>query len=112
MNKPVYLGLSILGLSKILMYEFWYDYIKPKYGEKTKLCNMDTDILTFIVFVKTDHIYKDTAEDVQTRFDTTNYELDGLLPRAKNKKVIWLMKDELGGKVTTKLVGLRVIKNL
>ena len=48
---------------------------------------MDTDILTFIVFIKTDHIYKDTAEDVQTRFDTTNYELDGLLPRAKNKKV-------------------------
>ena len=102
MNKPVHLGLSILGLSKILMYEFWYDYIKPKYGEKAKLCNMDTDILTFIVFIKTDHIYKDTAEDVQTRFDTTNYELDGLLPRAKNKKV----------KQNKKLVGLRVIKNL
>ena len=72
MNKPVYLGLSILELSKILMYEFWYDYVKPKYGENAKLCYMDTD--SFIVHVKTDDIYKDIAEDVETRFDTSNYE--------------------------------------
>ena len=89
MNKPVYLGLSILELSKILMYEFWYDYVKPKYGEKVKLCYMDTD--SFIVYIKTDDIYKDIAEDVETRFDTSNYELEcnsigRRLPKTKNKK--------------------------
>ena len=63
MNKPVYLGLSILELSKILMCEFWYDYVKPKYGKKAKLCHMDTD--SFIVHIKTDNIYKDIAEDVE-----------------------------------------------
>ena len=97
MNKPVHLGLSILELSKILMYEFWYDYVKPKYGEKAKLCYMDTD--SFIVYIKTDDIYKDIAEDVETRFDTSNYELDRPLPKGKNKKVIGLMKDELGRKI-------------
>ena len=71
MNKPVHLGLSILELSKILMYEFWYDYVKPKYGEKAKLCYMDTD--SFIVYIKTDDIYKDIAEDVKTSFDTSSY---------------------------------------
>ena len=84
MNKPLYLGFSILELRKILMYEFWYDHVKPKYGEKSKLFYMDTD-----------DIYKDIAEDVQTRFDTSNYELDRALPKAKNKKVAELMKDEL-----------------
>ena len=84
MNKPVYLGLSILELSKILMYEFWYDYVKPKYGEKVKLCYMDTD--SFIVYIKTDDIYKDIAEDVETRFDTSNYELDKPFPKGKIKK--------------------------
>ena len=76
MNKPVYLELSMLELSKILMQEFWYDYIKPKYGEKAKLCYMDTD--SFIRYINTDDIYKDIAEDVETRFDTSNYELDKL----------------------------------
>ena len=71
-NKPVHLGLSVLELKKILMYEFWYDYIKPKYGEKVKLCYMDTD--SFIVYIKTDDIYIDIA-DVETRFNTSNYEL-------------------------------------
>ena len=70
MNKPVCLGLSILELSKILMYEFWYDYVKPKY-EKEKLCYMDT--VSFTVYIKTDDIYKDIAEDNETRFDTSNY---------------------------------------
>ena len=60
MNKPVYLGLSILNLSKTVMYEFWYDYLKPKYGENVKLCYIDTD--SFIVHVKTDYIYKDIAK--------------------------------------------------
>ena len=62
MNGPVYLGLSILDLSKTVMYEFWYDYLKPKYGENGKLCFMDID--SFIVHVKTDDIYKDIAEDL------------------------------------------------
>ena len=73
-NKPAGLGLSILKLSKILMYEFWYFYVKPKYGEKVKLCDMDTD--SCIVCIKTNNIYKDTAEDVGAIFDTSNYELD------------------------------------
>ena len=72
MNKPADLGLSILHLSKTAMYEFWYDYIKPKYGEKAKLCYMGTD--SFIIHVKTDDIYKDIAEDIETRFDTSNYK--------------------------------------
>ena len=95
-KKPVYLGFSILKLSKILMYEFWYDYVKLKYGEKAKLCYKDTD--SFIVYIKTDEICKHIAEDVQTIFDTSNYELecnsnDRPLPKGKNKKVIGLIKD-------------------
>ena len=68
MNKPLYLGLSILHLSKTVMYEFWYDYVKPKYGENAKLCYVDTDSLIF--HVKTDDIYKDIAEDVETKSGT------------------------------------------
>ena len=84
------------------MYEFWYDYVKPKYGENAKLCYMDTD--SFIVHVKTDDIYKDIAEDVETRFDTSSYELEcnsieRPFQKGKNKKVIELMRDELGGKI-------------
>ena len=104
MNKPVYLGLSILDLSKTVMYEFWYDYVKPKYGENAKLCYMDTD--SFIVHVKTNYIYKDIAEDVETRFDTSNYEIDKPLPKGKNEKVIGLMNDKLGGQIMTKFVTL------
>ena len=104
MNKPVYLRLSILELSKILMYELSYDYVKPKYGEKAKLCYMDTN--SFIVYIKTDDIYKNITEDVETRFDTSNYELDRPLPKGENKKVIGLMKDELGGKIMIKFFGL------
>ena len=66
------------------MYEFWYDHVKPKYSEKVKLCYMNTD--SFIVYIKTDDIYKDNAEDVETRFDTSHYELDRLSPKGKNKK--------------------------
>ena len=102
MNKLVRLGLSAPDLSKILLYEFWYDFVKPKYGEKAKLCYVD-----FNVHIKTDYIYKDIAEDVENRFDTSNYELYRPLPKGKNKKVIGLMKDELGGRVMIKFVGLR-----
>ena len=68
MNEPVYLGFSILNLRKTVIYEFWYDYVKPRYGENAKLCYMDTDNVD--VHVKTDDIYKDIAEDIETRFDT------------------------------------------
>ena len=105
MNNPVYLGLSILDLSKIVMYEFWYDYVKPKYGENVKLCYMDTN--SYIVHVKTDYIYKDIAEDVETRYDTSNFEIDRPLPKGKNIKGIELMKDGLGGQIMKEFVGLR-----
>ena len=105
MDKPVYLGLSILELGKTVMYEFWYDYVKPKYGENTKLSYMDTD--SFTVHVKTDDIYKDIAENVETRFDTSNFEIDRPLPKGKNIKVIGLMKDELGGQIMKEFFGLR-----
>ena len=87
MNKPIYLGLSILEISKILMYE----------------C-MDTD--SFIMDIKTNDFYKDIANDVENRFDTSNYEVNRPLPMGKNK-VIGLMKDELGGKIITEFVTLR-----
>ena len=79
------------------MYEFWYDYVKLKYGENAKPCYMDTD--SFTVYVKTEDIYKDIAEDVKTRFDTSNFELDRPLPKGNNKTVITLMKDQLGGQI-------------
>ena len=105
MNKPIYLGLSILDISKILMYEFWYDYMKSKYGNDVKLCYTDTD--SFIMNIKTEDFYKDIANDVEKRFDTSNYEVNRPLPTGKNKKVIRLMKDELGGKISTEFVTLR-----
>ena len=67
MNKPIYLGLSILDISKILMYEFWYDYVKLKYNDNAKLCYMDNDI--FVINIKTNDFYKDIANDVDKRFD-------------------------------------------
>ena len=105
MNKPIYLGLSILEISKILMYKFLYDYMKPKYGNKVKLCYTDTD--SFIINIKTSDFYEDIASDVENRFDTSNYEVKRPLPMGKNKKVIGLMKDELGGKIITEFVTLR-----
>ena len=81
MNKPVYLDFSILDISKTLMYEFWYDYIKPKYGDNVKLCHMDTD--SFIMHIKTDDFYKDIAYDIEKRFDTSNYEINRPLPTGK-----------------------------
>ena len=105
MNKPIYLGLSILEISKILMYEFWYDHMKPKYGNNVKLCYMDTD--SFVMNIKTEDFYKDIANDVEKRFDMSNYEVNRPLPTGKNKNVIGLMKDELGGKIITEFVTLR-----
>ena len=83
-NKPVYLGLSILEISKKLMYEFWHDYIKPKYQQSAKLSFMDTD--SFIIGIKTKHPYEDIANDVEKRYDISNYEVNRPLPTRKNKK--------------------------
>ena len=105
MNKPIYLGLSILEISKLSMYEFCYDYMKPKFSDSVKLCYMDTG--SFIINIKTEDFYKDIANDVGKRFDTSNYERDRPLPTGKNKKVIGLMRDELGGRIITEFVALR-----
>ena len=102
MNKPIYLAFSILDLNKIVMYEFWYEYMKPKYTDNVKLCYMDTD--SFIMHIKTKDFY---AHNVEKRFDTSNYEVDKPLPSTKNKKVIGLMKDELGGKIMIEFAALR-----
>ena len=87
------------------MYEFWYDYVKPKYGENAKLCYIDTG--SFIVHAKTDDIYRDIAEDVEARFDTSDFEINRPLAKGKNKKVIGLTKGELGGQIMKEFVGLR-----
>ena len=105
LNKPIYVGMAILDISKTLMHEFWYDYMKPKYGDNVKLCYMDTH--SFICLIKTKNFYEDIADDVEKRFDTSNYEVYRPLPMRKNKKVNGLMKDELGGKIMTELVDLR-----
>ena len=105
MNKPVYLGQAFLDLSKIIMYEFHYDYMVPKYGDRLKLCYMETDSLVY--HIKTEDFYTDIADDVPARFDTSGYIPDRPLPVGLNKKVIELMKDKLGGAVMTEFVALR-----
>ena len=105
MYKPVYLGLPIIKLNKVVLYEFRYDYVKSNYGEKAKLCYMHKD--SFIVYLKTDDIYKDIVEDVEIRFDTSKYELDRPLSKEKNKNVIKIMKEELGRKIMKEFFGLR-----
>ena len=105
MNKPVYLGQAILDLSKTIMYEFHYEYMKRKYADdKITLCYMDTDCL--IYDIETDDFYKDIADDVESRFDTSGYAPDQPLPIGLNK-VIGLMKDELGGEIMKEFVTLR-----
>ena len=119
MKKPIYLGQAILLISKTLMLEFWYDYIKPKYGDKVKLCYMDTDsfvmliktddFYSFVMFIKTDDFYKDISSDVDKLFDTSNFNKSDNRPleTGKNKKVIGKFKDELGGKILTDFCALR-----
>ena len=105
MNKTTFLGMSRLDISKTLMYEFWYDYIKPKYQDKAKLCYMDTD--SIVILIKTEDFYKDIANDVEEWFDTSNYGNNRPLLIGKIKKVIGLFKDELRGKIMIKFVGFR-----
>ena len=94
MNKPVHLGKAILDISKALMYEFWYDYIKPKYDQNAKLCYMDTD--SFITQIFIENFYKDVAMDVKRWFDTSGYDQNDKrpLPVGINKKIIGMFKDE------------------
>ena len=87
------------------MYEFWFDYVKPKYSQKAKLCFMNTN--RFIVYIKTEHIYSDIAKDVETRFDTSNHKLDGPIGLYGSIGLIGLMKNELGEKIREEFVGLR-----
>ena len=106
MNKLVYLSQVILDLSKIIMYEFHYNYIVPKRGlEKLKLCYIDTDSLVYDI--KTDYFYEDIADNVPARFDNSGYCPNRPLPVGLNIKVVGLMKDELGGKIMTEFVALR-----
>ena len=106
-DKPVYLGMCILDLSKTLMYDFHYNYIKKKYGNKGKLLLTDTDSLMYEI--QTEDFYKDISEDVKDRFDTSNYPLDhpsGILSGI-NKKVLGMFKDEANGDIIDEFVGLR-----
>ena len=107
MNKPVYLGMSILDISNILMYEFLYDYVKPKYKDKVKLCYMDTD--RFIIHIFTEDLFEDIKNDVERWFDTSNYDKNDKRPLSigMNKKVTGLFKDELGGKIMKEFSVLR-----
>ena len=106
-NKPVYLGQATLDLSKTLMYEFHYDYMRPKQGSKVNLCYMDTNSLVYEI--ETEDFYRDLAKDVKKRFDTSGYSKDDNrpLPIGENKKVIGLIKDELGEKIMTEFLALR-----
>ena len=104
-NKPVYLGMFILELSKTLMYDFHYNYIKRKYGDKAKLLFTDTDSLMYEI--ETEDFYKDIRADVKYRFDTSDYPPDhpSGIPSGFNKKVLGMFKDEAGGKVIDEFMG-------
>ena len=106
-NKPVHLGMCILDLSKTLMYDFHYNYIMQKYGDKAKLLFTDTDSLMYEI--QTEDFYKDISEDVKHRFDTSDYPPNhpSGIPSGFNKKVLGMFKDEAGGKVIDEFVGLR-----
>ena len=106
-NKPVYLGMCILDLSKTIMYEFHYKYIKPKYGDKAKLLFTDTDSLMYEI--KTEDFYKDISEDVKDRFDTNDYPPNhpSGTPTGCNKKKLGVFKDEVAGRYIEEFVGLR-----
>ena len=107
MNKPVYLGQVILDLSKIVMYEFNYDYMIPEYGlEKLKLCYMDMDSLVYDI--ETEDFYEDIANDVEARFNTSGYSKTDSrpLPIGLNKKVIGLMKKRIRRSYNDRIRGI------
>ena len=106
MNKPVYVGQAVLDISKTLMYEFWYDYIIPKYSDNAKLCYVYTD--SFIFTIKTDDFYKDIDNDIDNWFDASNVNKEDNRPLkvGVNKKIIGKFKDELGGSIMTEFDAL------
>ena len=106
-KKPIYLGMSKLDNSKTLIYEFWYDYVKPKYKDKAKLCYMDTD--SFVIHIFTEDFFEDINNDIERWFDTSNYDKNDKKPFqiGMNKKVIEVFKDELGGKIMKEFCALR-----
>ena len=106
-NKPVYCGMSILDLSKTLMYEFHYKYILPKYGDNVKLLFTDTDSLCYEI--ETEDFFQDISGDVESKFDTSDFDKNhpSKIPTGKNKKVPGRMKDEAGGKIIEEFIGLR-----
>ena len=89
------------------MYEFWYDYFKPKYGDKAKLCYTDTD--SFLIHIITEDFFEDISNDVESWYDTSNCDENDKrpLPIGKNKKVIGLFKFELRGRIMKELCALR-----
>ena len=105
MNEPIYLGISILHISKTLMYGFWYDYVNPKY--KSTLCYTDTD--SFVINIFSEVFFEDIKNDVEGCFDTSNFDKNDKrpLPMGMNKKVIGMFKDELGGKIMKEFCALR-----
>ena len=104
LNKPIYAGFSILETSKLLMYEFFYGYLKKNYGERCKLIYTDTD--SFIIEVETEDFYKDMQKN-KDMFDTSDYPIDHFLHSNRNKKVLGKMKDECNGVVISQFIGLR-----
>ena len=95
-NKSLYLGQIILDISKTCQYELWYDYIKQKYADTARLCYTDTDSL--ITYIKTEDFFEGIGDDVDTRFDTSNYDENDKrpLPIGENKRIPGLFKDKLG----------------
>ena len=99
MNTPVYIGMSVLDISKTLMYKFWYDYIKPKYDDRSKLYYTDTD--SFVIHIITEDIYIDIADDVTKWFDTSNYDENDKMPLPTG-----FFKDKLGGGIMKEFAAL------
>ncbi len=104
MDKPIYIGTSILDLSKSLMYDYYYNNLKSKYKDNVSLLYMDTD--SFILEIKTSDVYEDMIDNIDI-YDTSNYKSGDVLFSSKNKKVIGKFKDELGVKVMSEFIGLR-----